>query len=507
MGEVMHQSTHLDGAKEKRHALFAVAGFLAQLAAGLWALVLWALALAVVFSLGYWGLMAIMTDRDAVISEWHAVVEFDFPGIESGTYPNGLPFVHTDLLSTKLLERALLDTQLAEQIAAEALRERLAIMPAAPGRSALVSQHRDRWERAEPAEWATLEQRFISDLIRQELAQARLVLQLDSESAPALLASIVEHWANYVTREAGLFNTKIPLYGAQLVESVAFADADPILIYDRYRTLFELLNQNIEALQAQPNIGRARSVTDGFSITDLSAQASELRDFGLERLSTPMLALGAASSSPEFVLTTLQQRYRALARERAVLLAKVEQVDAALDQYDFGVRADLAAVDAAMEQGWLQQLIELGGHAADAQFRQALSRERLDYALSAEALMTEKIRLQQLIEAIELTARQSSNAGLGIDHEAEVKQAMAEMEQGLVRLFMASEELAGAVDALRYGGGGTIYRINVFDRPVSEPRLLTPEAVSRYWRLLLLVILLGTLLALSRAAFGRLRHA
>lgn len=387
----------------KRHAVSAVMKFVGQLAAGFWSVALWAVGVALIFSLGYWGLSIALVDRQATSSQWHAVVEFDFPGVDAGTYPDGSPFVHTDLLSTTLLHRALRETGLDADLSAQSLRERLTIMPAAPGRNVLVSEYRERWELAEPAEWATLEQRFLSDLTRQELAQARLVLQLDSDQAPALLESIVEQWADYVTNEARLFSPRIELYSAQLVTLSTFADANPILAYDRYRTLFGLLNHNITALQREANIGRARSATDGFSISDLAAQASELRDFGLERLSTLILASGMSSSSPELVRDLLQQRYQSLDRERQVLLAKVEQVDRAIEQYDFGLPDDVERLDEAIseslgsgqqssfDQGFVQQLVRLGRRAADAEFRQALSRERLDYALAATAVASEKV--------------------------------------------------------------------------------------------------------------------
>lgn len=501
----------------KRHALSALFEFAGRLAVGLWAMVLWGLGLALVFSVGYWGLSFAMADRQSAPPQWQAVVEFDFPGIDGGTYPNGSPFVHADLSSTKLLERALQDTGMAEDISANSLRQRLTIMPAAPGRNALITQYRERFDQAEPAEWAALEKRFVSDLQRLELAQARLMLRLDSARAPALIESIVQHWADYVTTEAGLFSANIELYSAQLVSSSTFGEADPIIVYDRYRTLFELLNRNIAALQMQPNIGRARSTSHQLSLADLTAEAAELRDFGLERLSTPVL-LGGLSDSPEIVLGLLRQRSDALAREREVLLAKVEQVDRALGQYDFDGPAELDDLDQILEgapsldqapnagSGFLQQLMRLGGDVANAEFRQALSRERLDYALEATALAAEKIRLEQLVQGLGAAMARDPGAARLNANEGEIQRAMAEMEQGLSRLFTASEELAEAVSRLRFGGGNAIYQLTVSAAPLSDPAVATPEAVDRYWRLLTLLLLVATLVALSKIIFGKLRH-
>lgn len=502
----------------RRHALSAVMKFAGQLAAGFWSIGLWAFGFALIFSLGYWGLSIALVDRQAVSSQWQAVVEFDFPGVDVGTYPDGSPFVHTDLLSTTLLQRALRQTGLDANLSAEALRERLIIMPAAPGRNVLISEYRERWELAEPAEWATLEQRFLRDLTRQELAQARLVLQLDSDQAPALLKSIVEQWADYVTNEARLFSPRIDLYSAQLVTLSTFAAADPILTYDRYRTLFELLNHNISTLQREPNIGRARSATDGFSISDLAAQASELRDFGLERLSTLILASGLTSSSPDLVRDLLQRRYQSLTRERQVLLAKVDQVDRAIEQYDVGLTDGVEHLDGAiseslvsgqqpsLDHGLVQQLVRLGRRAADAEFRQALSRERLDYALAATSIAAEKVRLQQLIQDLDRSlVGNPDDAALAA--AVDIEQTLAGMQQDLVRLFAASEELAVALGQLRFGRGSEIYRLNVFDTPIRAPLVATPQALDRFWLLLTLVVLAAILLMLIRVAFGKLRHA
>lgn len=501
-----------------RHAVSVIVKFVGQLASGFWSIVLWAVGFALIFSLGFWGLSIALVDRQAISSQWHAVVEFDFPGVDAGTYPDGSPFVHTDLLSTTLLQRALRQTELGTSLSPEGLRERLTIMPAAPGRNALISQYRERWELAEPAEWAALEQRFLRDLTRQELAQARLVLQLESEQAPALLESIVEQWAEYVIHEAGLFSPGIELYSAHLVTLPTFADADPILIYDRYRTLFELLNHNITALQSEPNIGRARSATEGLSISDLAAQASELRDFGLERLSTLILASDMTSSSSAFIRSLLQQRYQSSDRERQVLLAKVDQVDRAIEQYDFGLPDDVEHLDEAiseslvlgqqppLDQGVVQQLLRLGRRAADAEFRQALSRERLDYALAATAIAAEKVRLQQLIQNLDRSSAGNPDAVV-IGSAADIEQALASIQQDLVRLFVASEELAVALGQLRFGGGSQIYRLDVSDKPISEPLIATPGAVGRFWLLLSLVVLAAVLLVLVRVASGKLRRA
>jgi len=111
---------------------------------------------------------------------------------------------------------------------------------------------------------------------------------------------------------------------------------------------------------------------------------------------------------------------------------------------------------------FLNRLVELGSDSGDVQFRQELSRERLDYTLQAAELESEIDRLSHLIELIEQQAENGTqNDGpAGDELAAELSTRMDDIVGALRKLFAASERIAERMNELRYGSQEAIYNVS-----------------------------------------------
>lgn len=476
------------------------------------------LILIVGFSLVYWSAAWLFSGNAPAQREYSALVQFNFPGADRGLYPNGSAFTSTDLLSPVVLARVI--DQLELSVTPEQLAARLQVVAHAPRTREVQREYQQRLSDSSlsRAELQELEAQFRTELQRATLGRARLIFiqdQLTNTSdwpAQQILQRVPAVWAEYVLNEAGFFEEPLDLLTADVVRASVIGSLDYMLVYDRFGELFAALRDNLALLREQPNSGRVRSLSRPMTLSDIEASANELENFVLEDALLPVLTEGL-SAHPEATVQFFRERMRELARQQALMEARAERVEQVLADYgsaaNSGVRAGGAEASRLGQQfgsEFLNRLVQLGADSGEMDFRQTLSRERLDFVLSAANRGAEIERLGRLVQRIEGELAGRNQVADAVDLEAtrqQLEHNLQRIRTQLEELFVATEEIAQQLDRNRFSGGAALYSLNVSNQAEVAARVFAPAALTWYQLGLMAMLMLALLLAVAYQLWPR----
>lgn len=460
------------------------------------------------FAAVFWVVVGLSAAKDGVTYHWEALVQFSFTGVQEGQYPDETPFSSADLLSPVVLRRVYDANEIADYGFSQAeFAEALSVSAYAPNREFVVQRYRSRlnWERLSSAEIQELEEDFRDALDRASRGQALLSLTLRVGPLPRggmlpqavarkVLLDIPREWAQYMTEEVGVFATDISLYSIDVLESSVLENMDFLVAYDVLKDKFALLSHNLEALEALPNSANVRDPESDYRLSDIRALSSELEQFVLEDTLSPTLATGV-SRNPQLTVRFFRNRVGELRRQRDLMQARAERVEQTLRDYKrlpqaiSGLGSGGLAPPQEIGGGgttipqfgsdFLDRLVELGSDSGDVEFRQELSRERLDYTLQAAELTSEIDRLESLIEMIR---QQADEDATNDDVKAgELGQRMDDIVGSLRQLFAATGRIAERMNELRHGSQEAIYSVSKAPNEASvSATILTRENLMRF---------------------------
>ncbi|RFF27854.1 MULTISPECIES: hypothetical protein [unclassified Wenzhouxiangella] len=445
------------------------------------------------FAAVFWIGVGLFGAKQGVTYHWDALVQFSFTGVQDGEYPDESPFSSSDLLSPVVLRRVYEANNVEDYGLSRAdFSEALSISAHAPNREFVVQRFRNRLAREQlsSAEIQELEEQFRDALDKASRGQARLSLTLRAGPLPRggmlpeaiarkVLLDIPREWARYMTEEVGVFATDISLYSVDVLESSVLKNMDFLVAYDVLKDKFSLLSHNIEQLEELPNSANVNDPETGYRLSDIRALASELEEFVLQDTLSPTLATGV-SRNPQLTIRFFRNRIDELRRQRDLMQTRAERVEQTLSDYNRspqvvgGSAQGGLTLPEGMQGGggttipqfgsdFLDRLVELGSDSGDIEFRQELSRERLDYTLQAAELESEIDRLARLIEMIEQQAAGEDAVDDGLDPDemaSELSTRMDDIMGSLRELFAASGRIAERMNELRYGSQEAIYNIS-----------------------------------------------
>jgi hypothetical protein len=474
----------------------------------------------------FWLAVIALGARDGLTYTWETRIYFTFSGASEGQYPNETPFSSADLLSPVVIRRVYEQNDLQSTgLSRSDFSDALSVAGYAPTREFIVQRYRSRLEqdRLTAAEISEIEEEFADALEQARQGQARLTLTLrdgllpdggvlSDELARKVLLDIPRVWSRYMTEEAGVFASDISLYSADAVEDGLFGAMGELVSTDVLKNKFGLLSSNVEALQELDNAGAVRDPETGLGLSDISAQADWLESFVLEDIRATALQLGV-SGNPEVTPRFFRSRIDEMVRRKALLETRAERVQQALQDYLAGQArssqvAGMGESIAPMRQndlrgattipqfdsGFLDRLVELGADSGDIQFRQDLTRERLDYTLEAAELQAEIDRMTELVELIPGDGGDQQQSEDIRELAASIRPRLNAVTRELRELFLASERISTLLNELRFGGQEAIY--NIVQPPgeaTTPPLVLTRSNLQRFVLGAFLVVILSVM--------------
>lgn len=478
------------------------------------------------FAVLFWLAVGLLATRDGFVSSWDVELRFVFPGVEEGQYREGSPFSSGDLLASVIVNRVYDINELDRfGLRRSQFANALSIAETAPNREFIVRRYEDQLSRSglSSAERNRLESEFTAELERASRGHATLSLVLNESLLPGqsslpesvarkILLDIPRVWAEYMTTEVGVFAANLDLYSVSVVDRSIFRTLDFMLAYEALKEQFGLLNHNFQQLRAVPNAVAVVDSETGMRLNDLQAVANELESFVLEDTLGSSAITGAAAGSGS-IDQFFRNRLAELERRNRLLQNQAQQIAVTLSDYSrspgavhrSGARGQslaeegfLGGASASLQFGgdFLDQIARLVGETSDVEFRQELSRDRLDLLLESAQLTSEIERLRQVLAASETQAG-SGRSDITLNEElvARTNEAIDNLVRELRSLFMATERMAEQMVQFRQGGLEAIYSIA---RPPSRPSagalVLTPSNLQRF--------VLGSVLVALLTIFG-----
>lgn len=448
-----------------------------------------------IFSMLYYVLVLLGAPQNPRMHSWTLNIQFVFSGAERGVYPNGMTFAATDLLAAPVLEKALrLAEDVPETLDAAALDGKLSVAGHYPDARRLerdyVARMTDDMSLAEVQE---LERSFLSAFERGARGQARLILTSHDPDLPggAILEAIPHAWAQYMREKYGVFESDRDLFSPDALAVDVFEEVDFLMTYAVLREQFRLLEHNLGVLQQEPNSGRLRDDETGLRLSDVEARVRQMQELFLDSLLSQVMSLGMVTE-PELTLRFFRLRLDELERQSSVLETKSEIYRQTLARF-----ADNGRLDNASGDNLAQRIVGLGAQRGEREFRQELTREKLDVDLQAAALRSEIQMMEGLMTLAGSDMVGAATLEQPMDNRTvtETEQAFEQVVSDLRLLFAVTERIASQLDGLFFGDSQVMFNMGSVPREPGSGSVSHGAGALRWYWLTLAAVLIASLIA------------
>ncbi len=381
----------------------------------LWRTRYWVLAF-VVLSIGGYAFWLLATQSDYPDQvRYSQTFSFEFDGITDGQFPDGSPFILSNLISPTVLNRVHQQHDLgSEGISPDRLSRSISIEPMAPGYFDIIAEFRQRLATGDrsASEIADLQEAFERALTQNQRGVARIYLtlpmgaQLAPNRAEAMLADIGNTWAERVTGELGVLQLDVPIYSPRLFDDTRFENLDYLIAIELLLENINRVRGNIAALQRQPNAASVQDPETGFTLEDLDKAFADLAQYDLRRLIDPVRELGL-TENPAAVQLFYRRRLAELnldaeqAQGRVAatreVLTSVRSIEAA---NSIGAGAG-TGISPQLGDGFLDRLIELSEEGGVEAYRRELSQRVLEAEQRLLTIQRRRDEIDNILSAIE----------------------------------------------------------------------------------------------------------
>ncbi|ALP54423.1 hypothetical protein Tel_15420 [Candidatus Tenderia electrophaga] len=428
-------------------------------------------------------------------------VSFTFNGAEQGKYPDGSPFVLRDITSnaviTKALQRANIDA------AGEDVTAALLITPSIPAVTTITQRAEQIANKSSaPETLVAAAEDALRELESMANKTATLRLEIDKlglsqADAERLLTGLLEVWAEQASRQYGVLITDVSMPTKPFT-------LDPTLgVATNADSLKELHRQIDQVLTDLRELAGADSLRlDGQTLSDLAAQSRLLDEALISPLRSLIYDNYAVFASQDFS-TEMQMNSRL-----KILSVQIQTKEKLIRSYDDSLAvlnppggASLTGEGAnnlspSLDQGFLNQMLKLGGQLGDLEMRKTILQKRLD-------AVEELSRLRQEYQIISGSFNNSGAAG-SKNTSATLK---AYVEQQLpmagARINQLQSDVLQMVEVAsnRYlGVQADLYEIVASPQILRSGGVISPRLGLQLALAAILGLMLGIMIALIRSA-------
>lgn len=325
--------------------------------------------------------------------QYSQVFDFNFAGLKNGTFPDGSPFVLTDIVSPTVLSRVYQFSDLDQYGVSQADFSRaITIEPFSPDYFLILNRYKQlSGGNRTAAELSALQEQMQTELRRAQSNSIRLNLQFNSgvmvpaAIAEKVLQDIATVWAELAIEERGVLQLNMPIYSERIFDEQRFEALDYLLGIELLIENIGLVNQNVATLKQQPNAAGVRDEESGLNLEDLSKAIRDVQEYDLRQLIDPVRELGLTRNA-DTVKLYYNRQLRDLALERDNFVERARITRDALQRYS----ADQGSVGPDSTTGtgstlsspqlgdaFLDRLVEISRQGGAEEFRQELLREVL----------------------------------------------------------------------------------------------------------------------------------
>lgn len=346
-----------------------------------------------------------------------------FEGLADGEFPDGSPFLISDIISPSVLTRVHTENQLAaSDVTLDQFRRALNIEPYAPDYQLIQQRYQQQLSNSKlsTAELADLQERMRSELNKASSSSVLLSLQLPENTITAaqateVLKDIAQTWADRAIDEKGVLKLDLPIYSARIFDEERFESLDYLVGIELLLSNVELVQENIEALKEQPNAGNVVDPETQYNLEDLQKAIDDVAKYDLRQLIDPVKELGLARD-PEFVQLFYKSRLQELRLQKNLWQERARVTQKVLDSYASGSTDSNTTANSnpagnltpQLGDAFLDRLLEVSRQGDDLAYRQELTREILRYENEALDVTNEMASIDLTLAALDDAASNGS---------------------------------------------------------------------------------------------------
>ena len=437
------------------------------------------------------------SDKDVTYSQ---AFDLTFDGIANGEFPDGSPFLISDVISSTVLSRVYQENQLeATELTLDELRRGLNIEPYAPDHFLIVQRYRSRMNNnLSAAEAAELQQQMQSDLRTASASGMLLTLQLPdgtltTEQAREILRDIPNAWAERAISEKGVLELNLPIYSERIFDEARFESLDYLVGIELLLDNIALIQENIAALKQEPNSTNVTDPETGYKLEDLEKAIADVAEYDLRQLIDPVKELGLARD-PDFVRLFYNSRMQELELQQRLWQQRAEVTRTVLKSYRSegqgaasGNASNTPQASLAPQLGdaFLDRLLEVSRQGDDLAYRQELTKQVLEYE-------NEALDVQNEMAEIELTLASLDRAE---ENDEDIQRYVDQVQQRLPMVLETLRDYTRVVGRIHQQlGRQAVGTVSELVRPMggtfaeSTPRAVTSGDVKTLIALLVLAL-------------------
>lgn len=360
------------------------------------ALVLVAVIYTAVTAIGYLG--------EVKATRYHQVFDLTFEGLSEGRFPDGSPFILSDIINDTVLFRVYQKHSLqAQGLSLDEFYRAVNVEPLSPDYFGIIDRYRQQLasSNSSATDIRSLEERMRRDLRVAQSGSVRLSLQLplSREMAPTLARTVLEDiattWAARAIEERGVLRLNLPIYSARIFDETRFEALDYLIGIELLLENIQLIQANVDALKAQPNSASVVDQDSGLNLEDLEKSIRDVARYDLRQLIDPVKELGLTRNR-EVVRLFYNRQLQELDLDMRFWEKKADITRAVLASYtgnNSGGGSSDSSADTNIENRqdgqrltnrqlgdpFLDRLIDISRQGTEESFRQSLSQLVLGY--------------------------------------------------------------------------------------------------------------------------------
>jgi hypothetical protein len=385
-----------------------------------------------------------------------------FPGAAYGTYPNGQPFIPTDIIGADVVDPVSDQNNIAHVCSPDAFRSGLVVLARSAELTALDAAFESRV--ADPRLTAADRQR-VTDEYASRRTTTPTAYDLNYVDPPACvdlpdvvltkaLPGILETWAARTQQVSGVTRFDTPVLTPAVFDDDGTAGSDPLIRADLLRTRVARVVANIRIIEALPGAAQSRASESHLTLAEVRGR---LEDLMKTRLDPLIAGVGRNPQSRAWIEQALDTaKAEATATDR-----RAEIYYTALDEYARSPmpmppiatltpkRADgVPATD--VERALVDRIVSLS--AASTEFRKELTRQAVNASLEAVERHAAVTRYQTLL------AGPSGGSAGQLAPEATIT-LLADILAAAKRETTHFNEIYAELSRVALRVGGNLYRI------------------------------------------------
>ena len=366
----------------------------------------------------YIGFTAFNFAGKAGFVRYSQVFHLTFDGSNKGEFPNGTPFLVSDIVSPAVLNTVFKKHNLQQQgISLERFRRSISIEPYSPEalfiKQRFESQLNNKLTAAESTE---LQSKMKMALENAQSGAVRIFMTFEEDALHAALAQQVlldigQVWAENAINNDGVLKLDIPVYTAKIFDEERFENLDYLIGIELLLENIELIEKNIVALKETPASANVTDPQTGYSLEDLSKTIRDVKEYDLRQLMDPVKELGLTRNQ-EVVELYYSRQLNEMNLEKSFWVQRAELAARVMQGYNSGgnrnrnSNSNSMGVTPQLGDAFLDRLVELSKESGEQAYRQELTQQILEYQNKA-------LTIEQRIEEIKLVlaALQSPDSG------------------------------------------------------------------------------------------------